>query len=71
MSKNRWVKCSETFSIALLYILNGVIKVCFCLFIKLWGEENCIVFDYMMEKLCCSLVRFPESNFLPLVDGEI
>lgn len=64
MSKNRWVKHSETFSIALLCVVNSIIKVCFYLFIKLWGKENYTGFDYVVGKLCCSLVRFPESNLV-------
>ena len=70
MSKNRWVKCSETFSVALLYIVNNVIKACLYLFIKLRKKILYIIrlHDGKSLLLCC---KISESNFLLLVHGAI
>lgn len=40
MSKNRWVTCSETFSIALFCVFKSVIKDGFYFFIKLWEKKT-------------------------------
>lgn len=55
---------------ALLCAVISIIKASSCLLIELWGKVNSVLFNYVMEKLGCTPVTFPESHFLLLVHGE-
>lgn len=69
MSKTRWVKW-EPCPMALLCEIISTIKASSYLLIEPWGKANSMVFNYVMEKLGCTLVTFPESHFLLIAHGE-